>query len=199
MIVVAGGIGSGKSVVARILRLQGYGVFDCDVEARQLMEQDRALAEEIRRLAGRDVYDPAGRLDRQRLAAAIFADKELREEVNRAVHDAVKRRMREWLLEREENLFVETAIAVQSGIADEADAIWIVTADRATRMERVKARDSRSREETERIMEIQELEEKALEDSGKPTVRISNNDGDELLSQIMDRISRIRYQGEEKE
>lgn len=199
MIVVAGGIGSGKSVVARILRLQGFGVFDCDVEARQLMEQDHALAEEIRRLAGKDVYDPAGRLDRKRLAASIFGDKELREDVNREVHGAVKRRMREWLLEREENLFVETAIAAQSGIADEADAIWIVTADRATRMERVKARDTRSREETERIMEIQELEEKALEVSGKPTVRISNNDRDELLSQIMDRISKIRYQGEGKE
>lgn len=188
MIVITGGIGSGKSVVARILRLQGFGVFDCDYEARVLMESSGPLARQVRDIAGNDVYGPSGLLDRRKLADRIFGSPALRLEINQAVHSAVKIRMREWLKESERNVFVETAIAAGSGIAEEAQEIWLVEASSDTRMHRVRARDGRSKEDVESIMTAQEREEELLLSMGKKVVRISNNPGDPILETILKQL-----------
>lgn len=184
MIAVAGGIGAGKSIVSRILRLKGYGVFDCDFEARKLMETDTALKEAISEAAGEEIYETQGRLDRRKLAAILFDDEEVRRKVNAAVHEAVRKRIKGWLEESDDNRFVETAIAGESRLADMADEIWIVEASEATRLERVKARDGRNEEETRRIIKAQEREEDMLAETGIPLRRISNNPEDNLLPQI---------------
>lgn len=184
MIAVAGGIGAGKSIVSRILRLKGYGVFDCDFEARKLMESDGALKEAVSEAAGEEIYVNQGRLDRRKLAAILFDDEEVRRKVNAAVHEAVRKRIRGWLEESDKNRFVETAIAGESQLAEMADEIWIVEASEATRLERVKARDGRNEEETRRIIKAQEREEDMLAETGIPLRRISNNPEDNLLPQI---------------
>lgn len=193
MIVIAGGIGSGKSVVSRILRLNGYGVFDCDYEAKRLMELDIRLATELKKAAGNDIYD-GGILDRRLLAARIFSDKETRKMVNRAVHEAVKERIGLWLSDSPENIFVETAIAAESGIAAEADEIWLIHADVETRLQRVRLRDGREEGEILRIMEAQEREEGLLSDGTKPVVHISNNNDDELLTTLLSLLKKINVQ-----
>lgn len=193
MIVIAGGIGSGKSVVSRILRLNGYGVFDCDYEAKRLMELDVRLATELKKAAGNDIYD-GGILDRRLLAARIFSDKETRKMVNRAVHEAVKERIGQWLSDSPENIFVETAIASESGIAAEADEIWLIHADVETRLQRVRLRDGREEGEILRIMEAQEREEGLLSDGTKPVVHISNNNDDELLTTLLSLLKKVNVQ-----
>lgn len=184
MIVLAGGIGSGKSVVARMLRLKGFGVFDCDFEAKLLMHSDPHIIEGIRKIAGEEVYSGSGTLDRGRLASVIFGDKDKREKVNALVHEAVRNRIGEWLKENRANVFVETAIAAESGIADKADAIWLVDADEETRIERVKSRDGRSVDDIRRIMDAQRAEEELLFSSQWNIVKISNNPSDSILAQI---------------
>ena len=186
MIVLTGGIGSGKSVVARILRLKGFGVFDCDYEARRLMHDDGRLKDEIMEVTGSDVYDGEGNLKRKTLGDRIFGDESLRGKVNRAVHESVRRRMKEWLAENDANIFVETAIAHESGIAAEGEAIWCVTASEKTRVKRVKARDERDGEEIERIIKIQANEERELERYGN-VYRI-DNDGDQPLLPVIEEL-----------
>lgn len=182
---MAGGIGSGKSVVARILRLKGWGVYDCDLRARCLMQEDEALIQEVKRMAGDDSYDEEGKLRRSLLASRIFGNHELLAEVNGAVHSAVRSDLRAWVSEAPQNIFVESAIAAQSGIAAEADAIWLVVADASVRLERVSVRDSRSEEEIRRIISLQEAEERELAMLGKPVERILNDsDSESLLRQI---------------
>ena len=196
MIVIAGGIGSGKSVVARMLRLRGYGVLDCDSEASLLMNTSPAVIEDVRRVSGHDVYREETvegsrklALDRKLLASRIFSEEEVRKEINRTVHRAVRERIEEWLGESKANVFVETAIAADSGIDRMAGEVWFVTADKAVRLERVLGRDNRTREEVERIMEIQEKELERLEASNVK-IRIIRNNPD---SNIMDRLRELGY------
>lgn len=182
MILLAGGIGSGKSCVARILRLMGYGVFDCDTEARILMESDAALVNQLKEMAGDDIYSPIGKLDRSLLAKRIFNKSTLRERVNGVVHKAVKRRIAEWMEDAGQNIFVETAIPATSGLTEMADSVWLVVADKDICKKRALARDGRPEEEVERIMKIQSEEEFLIKVSGIPVMKIPNNPEDSLLS-----------------
>lgn len=189
MTVLAGGIGSGKSVVARALRLQGFDVYDCDMEARRLMESDLELKEEIKRIAGPKTFSPDGRLDRKELAKILFSDAETRREVNRAVHSAVRNDIKRWEAGKREPCFVETAIAAESGIAEMAREVWMVEASAETRLHRVKSRDGRTDNEIRSIMLAQNREEEMLAAKGVAIRRIANNPGDSLMKQISDLIS----------
>ena len=184
MIVIAGGIGAGKSVVARILRLKGFGVFDCDLEARRMMEEEGELIACVRNIAGEDVYDSANRLDRALLASRLFADPEIRRSINREVHSAVRKRIEEWMGSSKRNLFVETAIGGESGIAAMAGEIWLVDAPEELRIERVMERDRRPEEQIKSIIDAQRKEEERLAESGARVVRLINDGKRSLLQQI---------------
>ena len=62
---VTGGIGSGKSVVSRLLRLMGVPVYDCDREAKRLMDGEAAIRKALIEAVGAEVYDASGRLNRR--------------------------------------------------------------------------------------------------------------------------------------
>ena len=184
MIVLAGGIGSGKSVVARILRLKGYGVYDCDFEAKKLMNLDPALREAIIGITGKNAYGGDGKLDRSYLASRIFEDNYIRGEINSVVHAAVRKDVVSWLEKDKWNIFVETAIASESGLAEMAVQIWFVEATIEQRISRVRTRDSRTEDDILKIIEVQKREEDSLLHSGKSLVHIHNNSGDLLLDRI---------------
>lgn len=184
MIAICGGIGSGKSVVSRILRQKGYGVFDCDYEARILMEGSPALRSALEEIAGSGIYDGSGRLRRQKLASILFSDSNLRGRVNRAVHSAVTQEIKDWLEEDESHLFVETAIAAESGIGEMAAEIWMVEAPSEDRIQRVARRDGRSTGQIVGIMEAQKEEERKLLSLGVEIKRIDNSPDGRLLSRL---------------
>ncbi len=89
LIGITGGIGSGKSVVSRILRLNGEMVYDCDTEARRIMETDEAVIGQLRALLGEEAYTSDGHLNKPHVAR-IFTDATLRNAVNAIVHAAVR-------------------------------------------------------------------------------------------------------------
>ena len=189
MIVLSGGIGSGKSVVAGILRLEGYGVFDCDYEAKEMMHNDPNLVKTIKGIVGDDIYDASGLLDKKKLASLIYTDASVRNTLNEVVHSQVRQKIREWLAETPKNIFVESAIAVQSGLAAMARGIWIVSASIPVRIARVKCRDGRNHDEIERIILAQAEEERLTVDfKGKVTV-IDNDGSIPLLPQIFSALN----------
>lgn len=148
-VAISGGIGSGKTVVSEILSTFGYKVFNCDAEAKSLMDNDA----EIKRRIARDISDKAilqdGRIDRAALSAIVFTNKEKLIVLNNIVHGAVKQRISEWIGQnsRDSVLFIETALLYQSGIDRMVDKVLEVAAPEKLRIERVMRRNSLSESE----------------------------------------------------
>ncbi len=172
IIAITGGIGSGKSVVSRVLTCMGFEVYDCDSRARQIMDG----SESIRRAIATDICPAAvtsSGIDRAVLGAHVFSDAEALEALNAIVHTHVRNDFADWSKSRE-ICFVETAILHASRMDTLVDEIWEVTAPKEIRIERVMRRNNLSREEIERRIESQKAEETAIPQLKK---RIINNDG----------------------
>lgn len=183
LVAITGGIGSGKSVVCRILRTLGYPVYDCDSRAKALMDADdtikRRLTEEIDSLC---VVD--GAIDRRRLAAVVFEDAEKLAMLNSMVHSAVRDDIAAWVGEQERNItFVETAILYESGLNTMVDAEWRVESPLELRIARTMKRSAMSRSEVEKRIAAQNIDAPA----GVIPVRrfdIYNDETQALLPQI---------------
>lgn len=204
LIGITGGIGSGKSVVSRILRLKEIPVYDCDLEARKLMEGSCELREGILAVAGREAFREEGSLDRTLLGQKLFTDAVLRGEINRLVHSAVKNHLAHWA-ERfgdrpEQPVFVESAIIVSSGLAEMCELIWNVTAPEETRIERVVRRNGISMQQARDRISSQ-LEESrlllGLARKGRRVVEIENSAGSRLLEVIERLLSALHTDKEE--
>lgn len=87
---LTGGIGSGKSTVARMLANAGFPVVDADQIAREIMEPGSPVLERVAEEFGADILDDEGVLDRSELARRAFASKEATERLNAITHPAIR-------------------------------------------------------------------------------------------------------------
>lgn len=191
LIGLAGGIGSGKSVISRILRQKGYQVYDCDTRARYLMENSQIIKSRIRDEISADVTDGSLPIDRLRLAEIVFHDKKMLKCLNAIVHGVVRddvRRTVESTLEK--ILFVEAAVMAQSGLADICDEIWIVEAPVQQRIERVMARDAINRDAVDARIKSQEEEAELLSSYGAKLKVVRNDSIHSLLLQLDELLKR---------
>lgn len=186
-IAITGGIGCGKSVVSRILRLRGYTVVDTDSRARAIMDTDeeikRRLAEEI---AAETVVD--GVIDRRRLARIVFADRGKLERLNAIVHGKVRESLMRMAADSRGPLFIETAILFQSGLNRMVDAEWRVVCPPELRISRVMARNGISRDEVLARIGSQDFTP-APSDPQPPLTLIHNDEVHSLLFQISDALA----------
>ena len=111
--VIAGGIGSGKSTVARVVRAMGYEVYDCDSRAKNLMDSSSEIHSALAAEISPDVVTD-GKINRSRLSELVFSDPVLLETLNRIVHTHVKEDIRRWMSQRARfarngRLFIEPA------------------------------------------------------------------------------------------
>ena len=191
LIGLAGGIGSGKSVISRILRQKGYQVYDCDTRARYLMENSQIIKSRIRDEISADVTDGSLPINRRRLAEIVFHDKKMLKYLNAIVHGVVRddvRRTVESTLEK--ILFVEAAVMAQSGLADICDEIWIVEAPVQQRIERVMARDAINRDAVDARIKSQEEEAELLSSYGAKLKVVRNDSIHSLLLQLDELLKR---------
>lgn len=148
---LTGLIGSGKSYVARLLAERDIPVYDSDRRAKELYDEDPALRKAMVESFGEGIYDTTtGRLDRQRLAGIIFADREKLATVNALVHPAVRRDFASWRIQQAEQgtraCLIESALLLQASLVSYVDAVIVVTASEALRLERASQRDGVSKE-----------------------------------------------------
>ena len=186
---LTGGIGSGKSTVAKVLQTLGYPVYIADIRAKELMTLDYELVSSIKNVFGEDIYLADNTIDRQKLASIVFDDKKALEKLNSLVHPAVKRDFNHWCtLQKSSVVFEEAAILFETGSNKYFDKTILVTASKEERIRRVIKRDQTTREAVESRMANQWPQEKkiALADY------IINNEGDELvIPQVLDTIDNI--------
>lgn len=146
---LSGGIGSGKSAVAHMLRARGVPVIDADVLARDVTLPGRPAYEEIAR-AWPQVIAPDGRIDRQKLAAIVFADAQSRRRLEAITHPRIRAEVAAQVsalaAAGHAVAFLEAALLVETGLYRSMDGLVVVTADDETRIARVIQRDGASRE-----------------------------------------------------
>lgn len=162
---VTGNMGSGKSLVCRILEHLGVPVFYADDEAKRLMRDDLRLRTAIKGLLGKEAYHADGTLNRTFIAQKVFQDERLLEALNSLVHPRVRESLFDWFdaLEPETIYAVEEAALIfESGGYLELDWIIMVSAPESLRVERVMQRDGCSRQEALRRMARQWPEDKKI-------------------------------------
>ena len=187
---ITGSIGSGKSVVSRMMNVLGVPVYDCDVNAKRLMTDDEFIVSELKRMFGDECYEDDGTLNRQYIASRIFTDKENIKRVNSLVHPVVKRDFEEWAARQDSSVVaVETAILYESGMIEAVDKVLVVWADRETAINRTMQRSGMNRIQVENRMNNQ----MSVDDLLLMSDYSLYNDGDEpLLPRVMSVVEELK-------
>ena len=156
LIGLTGGIGSGKTTVAKIIEDNGFAVYNSDIRAKELVNESDFLKNEIKSFLGEKAYSEDGIYDTKYVAGKVFADSELLEKLNKTIHPAVKQDFEHWKsLQNGKIIFKETALLFELGIDKDCDASLLVTAEDNIRIKRVMDRDSKTYREVETILEKQ--------------------------------------------
>ena len=181
-IAITGGIGSGKSVVSRLLGMMGVPVYDCDTRAKHLMNTSPTLQAALTEAVDTQVYGPDGRINRPHLANFMFGHPERVALINSIVHPTVRADFHEWALRAEVPIVaVETAILYESGMDADVDATVLVHAPLEVRLQRAMKRDRADEQAIRRRMASQMPDEELL----RRATHIIHNDGNSsLIAQV---------------
>lgn len=162
---LTGGIASGKSAVAALLREMGFPVLDADAVAHKLMEPGQPAREEILREFGAELAGADGRIDRAKLAAIVFADPGRLAKLNAILHPRVEQIMlnqyEEWKrIGVRDAAFVEAALLVEAGFVSKLDGLVVAWCEPEQQLERLKARGMGELDAKRRIAAQLPLDEK---------------------------------------
>lgn len=148
VVALTGGIGSGKSAVAGILRQMGYKTIDCDVLAKQSADLPQTVAQ-VAQLLGSE-YIVNGVIDRKSVRERVFSDEKLLQQYQTIFFDEVRRLLLAEIEQTDGTFFVE--IPVLDAFDFNWDEIWLVESATDTRISRVSARDSVSEQNVRNII-----------------------------------------------
>jgi|SRR5208282_301784 len=162
---LTGGIASGKSAVAAMLREMGFPVLEADLVAHKLIEPGQPAHDEVLREFGADLADAAGRIDRGKLAAIVFANPEKLAKLNSILHPRVEeiilRQFTDWQRNGLRDAgFVEAALIVEAGIAPKLDGLVVTFCKPEQQVERLRARGMSEVEAKRRLAAQMPVEEK---------------------------------------
>jgi dephospho-CoA kinase len=150
---LTGGIGSGKSSVARLLAKLGASVIDADQISREVVEPGRPALRKIVDRFGPEVLDSNGRLDRKRLAQIVFADEAARADLNAIVHPAVAERTQEEIAARAAQgaklVVYDVPLLYETGLERAFPWVIVVHVPPEVQRRRIEARDLLSPDEIE--------------------------------------------------
>jgi dephospho-CoA kinase len=179
---LTGGIGSGKSLVARMFGVLGVPVFEADAAGRQLLAEDPAVRTAILERFGEAVLHE-GRVDRKALAAVVFQDPQALADLNAIVHPAVRQAFRHWAEQQNAPyVLMEAAILAETGGHKAFDRVVVVSAPEPVRLKRVMVRDRVTEAEVKARMRNQASEEDRLAIADHIIV---NNDQQLVIPQVL--------------
>ncbi len=164
---LTGGIASGKSAVAAMLREMGFPVLDADPIAHKLMNPGQPEREEVLREFGAELAGADGRIDRAKLGAIVFVDPARLAKLNRILHPRVEqillKQYEEWERRGVRDAgFVEAALLVESGFVNHLDGLIVAWCEPEQQLQRLKARGMSEVDAKRRILAQLPLEEKLL-------------------------------------
>lgn len=152
---LTGGIGSGKTSVAKLLEEKGFPVYYSDDEAKNIVNKNSELKEKIIELLGTEAYSN-GIYNRKFVAEKVFNNSELLEQLNHLIHPAVKIDFENWVnSQKSEFVFKETALLFELKLNLQCYKSLLITADDNLRIKRTMDRDDKTYREVEAIIQKQ--------------------------------------------
>jgi len=185
---LTGGIGSGKTTVAKMFQDLGIPIYIADLEAKKLMRSSKVIKRQLCALLGEQAYIN-NELNKPFIAGTIFNNKEILEEMNAIVHPKVGRHFKNWTTKQtSEYVIKEAAILFENGAYLNYDAMITVTASETDRIQRVMDRDNAPEERVKSVIKNQWNDAKKVALSQYVIV---NNDLIETRQQVKDIHQRI--------
>lgn len=184
---ITGGIGSGKSVVSRLLGVMNIPIYISDEEAKSLTIAHPLIRQELGALLGDEIYQ-GGELNKPLLASYLFGHPDHARVVNGIIHPRVKEHFRSWVSAHKAYSIIgmESAILYESGFAGEVDVVVMVYAPLEIRIARAMKRDGVSRELVTKRIDSQMSDEVKRSQADFTIV----NDGERpLIPQVLKLIS----------
>jgi len=180
---LTGGIGSGKSTVAKVFQELGTPVYYADDEAKKFLI-DTKVVEQLVALFGKSIIDVDGLINKAALAAIVFTDEKELAKLNALIHPLLEQDFSAWAKRHSSEKYIvkEAAILFEAGFDKSVDKILSVSAPLEQRIERVMRRDNVNRQQVlDRISKQWSDEQR----EAKSDFIIHNADGDMILSQIL--------------
>jgi dephospho-CoA kinase len=187
---LTGGIGSGKSTVAKLFEIIGCAVFYSDTVAKEIYF-DKAIKPQIINLLGKEAYISETEIDKKYISSKIFSDTHLLHKLNNIIHPAVIEKFKSFINDHKEQLIIkETALLFEAKLENQVDEIILVAANDELRIKRVMQRDGLSEEEVLRKMKTQLPQREKI---SKSDFVIYNNEEDLLITQVLTIYSKLKH------
>lgn len=194
-VALTGGVASGKSTVASVLRELGAVVIDSDQLAREVVEPGTAGLAAVVDAFGEEVLTDDGRLDRPALGAVVFADEAKRRRLEGILHPLIRARSAEIASAAPPGTLVvhDIPLLVESGQGDRFDAVLVVDVPVETQVERMVRERGWSREDAEARVRAQATREQRR----AVATYVLDNTGtrDDLRERVTEVVGRLRAAG----
>ena len=191
---LTGGIASGKSTVAAVLRSLGAKIFDADAASRQAVARGSQGLQQVIAVFGADYLTADGELDRPKIAKLVFEKQEALRQLEEIIHTYVRREAKKFLEQcRQQNMsaaVLDVPLLIECSWYKEVDLVWLVAVDEKTQIERAMVRSGMSEQEVRaRIAAQMTLDAKrqyadlVIDNSGSrgETELIVKNEGEKVL------------------
>lgn len=191
---LTGGIGSGKSTVARSLQEHGFPIVDADLIAREIVEPGQPALAELTKEFGADILNADGSLDRGLLASRAFTNKDTTQRLNNITHPRINQRTQELFDEARENgaeaVIYDMPLLIDKGLHKDMDATIVVHAAEHVRLERLTTKRGLDADDVRRRINAQIDDETRKQHAD---ILLDNNGTEEdLTKQIADAVDKIK-------
>ncbi len=188
---LTGGIGSGKSTVAKLFEVLGVPVYNSDIRAKEMYYKPE-VKEQVIRLLGTNAYDEKGKLNAPHISSIIFRDSQMLHKVNAIIHPAVENDFKEFVQQHSKSklIFKESALIFEAGIYKKLDKTILVTSPLELRIARVQSRDGITRDEVIKRINHQ------LPDEEKGPISdfiINNDEKTGLTPQVLEVFEKLNH------
>ena len=181
---ITGGIGSGKTIVCQIFKKLGVPVFDADSVAKNLLNTNSVIKEQLIYIFGNNIYNNDAQLIKKELSKIIFKDKSALKKVNSIVHPVVNQEYMKWVKIHKDSKYTikEAAILIETGTYKNLDIIISVIAPVDIRIKRIIKREGVKEQDVINRMNNQINDEERIK---KSDFVITNDEKELLIPQVL--------------
>lgn len=138
---LTGGIATGKTTAANILKDFGAEIVDADKIAHKIMEPDGPAYSDVVQFFGNNILNDDGSINRNKLGEIVFSNSELRQKLEKITHPLIVKEI-EKRLENDNNIVLVAPLLFEVGLERLVDVVWVIYCSRLTQIKRLKNRDN---------------------------------------------------------